>query len=184
MAIGQKLNGTLRDFILRQPMFFVATAGQAGRVNLSPKGMDTLRILSDRRILWLNLSGSGNETAPHVQENGRMTLMFCAFQGDAMILRTYGTATVLHPRDAGWGAAVAQFPPLAGSRQVFDLAVDLIQTSCGSGVPVMDYKANRGAEELEPFYAKMGPQGAQDYWRRKNTVSVDGADTGIFGPGS
>lgn len=183
MGIGQKLNGTLRDFILRQQMFFVATAGREGRVNLSPKGMDTLRILSDDRILWLNLSGSGNETATHVRENGRMTLMFCAFQGDALILRVYGSATVLHPRDEGWGAALAQFPALAGSRQVFDLAIDLIQTSCGSGVPVMEFKADRGAEELEPFYDKMGPDGVRDYWRRKNMTSVDGVDTGIFAPG-
>ena len=92
MPLGKKLNGTLRAFIQRQPMFFVATAAETGRVNVSPKGADTLRILDDNRIMWLNLSGSGNETAAHVREDPRMTLMFCAFTGDHFILRAYGTA--------------------------------------------------------------------------------------------
>ena len=180
MAIGQKLNPTLRSFIEWQPMFFVATAGREGRVNLSPKGMDTLRIRSDQRITWLNLSGSGNETAAHVAETGRMTLMFCAFEGDPMILRVYGKASVLHPRDPDWEAAIADFPELAGSRQVFDLAIDKVQTSCGTGVPVMAFQRSRGETELEPFYAEMGPEGVRDYWRRKNVETVDGTPTGIF----
>ncbi|MEL6220284.1 MAG: pyridoxamine 5'-phosphate oxidase family protein [Pseudomonadota bacterium] len=153
MAIGQKLNPTLRSFIEWQPMFFVATAGREGRVNLSPKGMDTLRIRGDDRITWLNLSGSGNETAAHVAETGRMTLMFCAFEGDPMILRVYGKASVLHPRDPDWEAAIADFPELAGSRQVFDLAIDKVQTSCGTGVPVMSFQRSRGETELEPISA-------------------------------
>jgi len=180
MAIGQKLNPTLRSFIEWQPMFFVATAGREGRVNLSPKGMDTLRIRGDDRITWLNLSGSGNETAAHVAETGRMTLMFCAFEGDPMILRVYGKASVLHPRDPDWEAAIADFPELAGSRQVFDLAIDKVQTSCGTGVPVMAFQRSRGETELEPFYAEMGPEGVRDYWRRKNVETVDGTPTGIF----
>ena len=180
MAIGKKLNGTLRDFILRQPMFFVATAAQDGRVNVSPKGMDTLRILSDTRIVWLNLSGSGNETAAHLRDIPRMTLMFCAFEGDAMILRTYGTARTLHPRDVGWTELLAQFPDLAGSRQIFDLTIDLVQTSCGTGVPLMEFKGQRGPEELVPYYADMRPEGVEDYWRRKNTFSIDGKPTGLF----
>ena len=110
MATGSKLNRTLREFIERQPVFFVATAAEGGRVNVSPKGADSLRIVSDTHIRWLNLSGSGNETAAHVRATGRMTLMFCAFEGNAMILRVYGRATVLHPRDAGWAAAVAEVP--------------------------------------------------------------------------
>jgi predicted pyridoxine 5'-phosphate oxidase superfamily flavin-nucleotide-binding protein len=116
MASGPKLNGTLRAFIERQKMFFVATVGPDGRVNMSPKGMDTLRIIDDNRIVWLNLTGSGNETAAHVRALDRMTLMFCAFDGDALILRVYGHATVLHPRDEGWDAACAGFAEMAGSR--------------------------------------------------------------------
>lgn len=180
MATGRKLNRTLKAFIARQPLFFVATAGREGRVNVSPKGMDTLRIVDDNRIVWLNLSGSGNETAAHVIETGRMTLMFCAFTGDAMILRVYGAATVLHPRDAAWPAAAADFPKLAGSRQIFDLAVDLVQTSCGTGVPIMEFRKGRGEEELVPYYEELGDDGVEDYWRRKNVLTIDGRPTGIF----
>ncbi len=181
MATGSKLNGTLRTFIEKQPMFFVASAGAKGRVNLSPKGMDTLRIVDDQKITWLNLSGSGNETAAHVQENGRMTLMFCAFEGEARILRVYGNAKVLHPRDEAWAARLRDFPAIAGSRQVFDLDIDLVQTSCGTGVPLMDFRKSRGEEELVPFYEEMGEEGVKDYWRRKNLETIDGTATGIFG---
>lgn len=180
MATRKKLNATLRAFIERQPMFFVATAATEGRVNVSPKGMDTLRIVNDDHIRWLNLSGSGNETAAHVQATGRMTLMFCAFKGDAMILRTYGEAKVMHPRDNDWASCVADFPQLAGSRQIFDLSIDMVQTSCGTGVPYMDLKADRGARELVPFYKNLGDQGVKEYWERKNTMTIDDAPTGIF----
>lgn len=183
MATGKKLNGTLRAFIEKQPMFFVATADVDGRVNLSPKGMDTLRIIDDARIVWLNLSGSGNETAAHVAATGRMTLMFCAFEGDALILRTYGMARVIHPRDADWARLIGLFPKLAGSRQIFDLTIDLVQTSCGSGVPFMAFQSSRGEVELEPFYDKMGPEGVRDYWSRKNLETIDGRPTGLFEDG-
>lgn len=181
MPLAAKLNTTLRNFIARQPMFFVATAGREGRVNVSPKGLDTLQILSDTHIRWLNLSGSGNETAAHVRENGRMTLMFCAFEGVALILRVYGTATVTHPDDAGWTDLVGDFPELAGSRQIFDLQVTSVQTSCGTGVPLMDLVDQRGPNELVPYYADMGPDGVRAYWDRKNTHSIDGAPTGTRG---
>jgi predicted pyridoxine 5'-phosphate oxidase superfamily flavin-nucleotide-binding protein len=181
MATGPRLNGTLRAFIERQKLFFVATAAPDGRVNLSPKGMDTLRILDDSRIVWLNLSGSGNETAAHLRQLNRMTLMFCAFDGDAMILRVYGTARVMHPDDAGWKEALSRFSDFAGSRQIFDMAVELVQTSCGTGVPVMRFERCRGETELVPYYADLGPDGVKDYWRRKNVLSLDGDPTGILG---
>lgn len=180
MPIGKKLNGTLKAFIERQPLFFVATASAEGRVNVSPKGINTLQILGHNRIVWLNLSGSGNETAAHVAQNGRMTLMFCAFEGNPMILRVYGNASVIHTRDPKWQDATAHFEKLAGSRQVFDLEIDLVQTSCGTGVPVMEFRHSRGEQELIPFYEEMGADGVKDYWRRKNTKSVDGFPTGIF----
>lgn len=182
MALGKALNGTLRAFIARQPVFFVATAAEDGRVNLSPKGADTLRILDDRRIRWLSLSGSGNETAGHLRRCNRITMMFCAFEGDAMILRLYGTATVLHPRDVGWSAALADFPQMAGSRQIFDVAIDSVQTSCGTGVPVMRYEGERATTELTPFYEDMGPDGVDAYWRKKNVKTIDGFETGLFKP--
>ena len=180
MAIGQKLNRTLCDFIERQPLFFVATAAPEGRVNLSPKGLKSLKIMDKRRIVWLSLSGSGNETAAHLQESDRMTLMFCAFAGEAMILRVYGHAKLFHPRDPEWDGLASLFPPMAGSRQVFDLAIDLVQTSCGSGVPLMDYQSERGEAELLPFYEAMGEEGVRDYWKRKNTLSIDGKPTHIL----
>ena len=179
MPMGSKLNGTLRRFIERQPVFFVATAAESGRVNLSPKGADTLRIIDDQHIRWLNLSGSGNETAGHLRQSNRITLMFCAFDGDPLILRVYGRATTLHPRDPEWDAACAGFPQLAGSRQIFDVAIEGVQTSCGTGVPVMHFERERVATELEPFYADMGPDGVEAYWRKKNLVTIDGFDTGL-----
>lgn len=180
MAIGQKLNRTLCDFIKRQPLFFVATAAPEGRVNLSPKGLRSLKIMDERRIVWLSLSGSGNETAAHLQESHRMTLMFCAFTGEAMILRVYGHARLFHPRDPEWDVLAGLFEPMAGSRQVFDLKIDLVQTSCGSGVPLMDYQGERGETELLPFYEAMGEDGVRDYWKRKNTLSIDGKSTHIL----
>ncbi|WP_298361573.1 pyridoxamine 5'-phosphate oxidase family protein [uncultured Litoreibacter sp.] len=180
MATGKKLNGTLRRFIEKQPVFFVATADQTGRVNVSPKGLDTLRIEDDNRIVWLNLSGSGNETAAHVQATGRMTLMFCAFEGNPMILRVYGQAKTYLPRDAEWETLVSRFAKMGGSRQVFDLDIDLVQTSCGTGVPEMDFRRSRGEEDLEPYYDGLGPDGVKDYWQRKNRETIDGRPTGIF----
>lgn len=179
MGTGTRLNETLTAFIKRQPLFFVATADQTGRVNLSPKGMDTLRIVEDTRIIWLNLTGSGNETAAHVRSTGRMTLMFCAFDGDALILRLYGQAKVYHPRDLEWQDMLGAFPEIAGSRQIFDLTIDLVQTSCGTGVPIMEYRGPRADTELVPFYAEMGAAGVEEYWRRKNVMSIDGKETGV-----
>ncbi|QHQ35899.1 pyridoxamine 5'-phosphate oxidase family protein [Algicella marina] len=180
MGTAPKLNDTLRAFIAAQPMFFVATADTDGRVNVSPKGMDTLRVLSDHHIVWLNLSGSGNETAAHVQATGRMTLMFCAFEGEALILRTYGTARTIHPGCEGWDERAALFPRLAGSRQIFDLAIDLVQTSCGTGVPLMQFQQGRGEAELLPFFEELGPDGVRDYWARRNAETIDGKPTGIL----
>ena len=143
-------------FIQEQPMFFVATAATDGRVNMSPKGMDSLRIIDNNHISWLNLSGSGNETAAHIRSNPRMTLMFCSVNEKPLILRVYGEATVLHPRDEQWESSLAQLPSIAGSRQIFNLKIDLVQTSCGTGVPVMQLDRIRADEELVPFYEEMG----------------------------
>ncbi|OAN79050.1 pyridoxamine 5'-phosphate oxidase [Jannaschia sp. EhC01] len=180
MPLGMKLNATLRAFIARQQMFFVATAAPLGRVNMSPKGADSLRVLSDTHVQWLNLSGSGNETAGHLLQSDRMTLMFCAFEGDALILRLYGTATTLHPRDAGWAEAAARFPKMAGTRQIFDMQIQSVNMSCGSGVPFMDYKSDRSAVEMIPYFEDLGPEGTEAFWRRKNTETIDGQPTALF----
>ena len=120
-----------REFIERQKMFFVGTADSDGRVNVSPKGMDSLKVLGDNRVVWLNLTGSGNETAAHLIENDRMTLMFCAFEGSPLILRLYGHARVIHQRDAEWEGLFSMFRPIPGARQIMDMRVDLVQESCG-----------------------------------------------------
>ncbi|MCJ8300540.1 MAG: pyridoxamine 5'-phosphate oxidase family protein [Pseudomonadales bacterium] len=174
-----KLNTKLQDFIKKQPLFFVATAAADGRVNMSPKGLDSLRIIDQKKIVWMNLSGSGNETAAHLLDTNRMTLMFCAFSGDALILRVYGTAKTYHPRDSQWQQLASLFPKMAGCRQIFELSIDLIQLSCGTGVPLMEFNAQRGETELLPFYEKMGEDGVSKYWKKKNDISIDGTKTGI-----
>lgn len=180
MGLGTKLNPSMRQFIERQKVFFVATAAPTGRVNVSPKGADTLRVVDDGHIRWLSLSGSGNETAGHVLRQNRITVMFCAFEGEALILRVYGRAAILHPRDAGWEEAIASFPKLAGSRQIFDISIDDVQTSCGTGVPFMSFGGERALSELVPYYDDLGPDGVEGYWRRKNTRTIDGFETGLF----
>ncbi len=172
------LNDRLIDFIAKQYMFFVGTAGHEGKINVSPKGMDTFRILGKNRALWLNLTGSGNETAAHLLENNRITVMFCAFEGKPIILRLYGTAKIYHQRDTEWNEYIHLFPEFIGSRQLIDIDIEMVQTSCGFGVPFYDYKGQR--EELKWWAEKKGKDGIKDYWAQKNTKSLDGKDTGIF----
>jgi hypothetical protein len=179
--MGQRyseLSQELIQFIWKQQMFFVATAPADGYVNLSPKGLDSLRVLDPHTVAWLNVTGSGNESAAHVLENGRMTIMFCAFEGKPMILRLYGQARVVHQRDAEWDALFAPFDGLAGARQIFVLNIELVQTSCGMGVPLFDYHGQR--QQLVEWAEKKGPDGLEEYWERKNQVSLDGKPTGIF----
>ena len=109
-----------------------------------------------------------------------MTLMFCAFEGDALILRTYGEATVIHPHDTEWDDLYALFPDYAGARNIFVLDLDLVTTSCGTGVPEMSMVRSRGETELEPWYAELGPEGVEAFWNKKNLVSLDQQPTGIF----
>jgi hypothetical protein len=172
------LTEELAAFIRAQKIFFVATAPAAGRINLSPKGMDSLRVLDRSAVAWLNLTGSGNETAAHVAENGRMTLMFCAFEGRPMILRLYGRARVHHPRDAQWPALHARFDPIPGARQIFVLPIELAQTSCGMGVPLFDHAGDR--PQLKSWASQLGVDGLTAYWREKNQRTLDGRPTGIF----
>ena len=174
-----KLTRSFKDFITRQPLFFVATAAPEGRVNLSPKGLDCLRILSDTNLVWLSVSGSGNETAAHLLQSPRMTLMFCAFEGDALTLRVYGTARVIYPRDADWDRLIALFPDYAGARNIFDLNIDLVTTSCGTGVPEMTLQRGRAETELVPWYARMTEDELAAFWEKKNKLSLDGDPTGL-----
>ena len=140
--------------------------------------MDSLRVVDPGTVVWLNLTGSGNESVAHVLENGRMTIMFCSFDAKPLILRLYGTASVCHPRDADWEALYALFPAQAGARQLFTLKLDMVQTSCGYAVPFYDYRENRTL--LDNFARARGEEGIREYWQEKNTRSLDGKDTGIF----
>lgn len=166
------------QFIAAQKIYFVGTAAAGSRVNVSPKGMDSFRVLGKNRVAWLNVTGSGNETAAHVQSDPRMTIMFCAFEGNPVILRLYGTARVIHQGDHEWGELFSLFKPLPGARQIFDVAVDLVQTSCGMGVPLFGYKGDR--EQLSDWATKKGDAGIRDYWTQKNQVSIDGIPTHIL----
>lgn len=171
------LNDKLTDFIQQQKIYFVGTATQNSRVNVSPKGMDSLRVLSPNQVAWLNVTGSGNETAAHVQQQPRMTLMFCAFEGAPLILRLYGTAKVVHHQDPQWNELYRLFRPLPGARQIFVLDIDLVQTSCGMAVPFFDYVEER--EQLNEVTAKLGEDGVKQYWIKKNQTSLDGLPTHI-----
>lgn len=174
-----EINDKIKDFIQAQKLFFVGTAASDGRVSVSPKGIDTFRIINKNRIAWLNLSGSGNETAAHLLDNNRMTIMFCAFEGSPSILRLYGKAQVFHPRDPEWQDLLPLFPELPGTRQIIDMAIELVQNSCGMAVPYFDYKGERN--ELLKWAEAMGEEGIQKYWADKNQVSLDGKTTKILG---
>jgi len=163
-------------FIGAQPLFFVATAAASGRVNVSPKGMDSLRVAAPDRVLWRNLTGSGNETAGHLRRDPRMTLMWCSFADRPLILRVYGTARTVHHGEEGFAALDALFPPDPGARQVFDLAVELVQTSCGYAVPLMDNPRER--DVLRRWSAARDAAAMRAYWAEKNRVTIDGFPTG------
>ncbi|TQV75189.1 pyridoxamine 5'-phosphate oxidase family protein [Aliikangiella marina] len=165
------------EFIEKQKVFFVGTATNDSRVNISPKGMDSFRVINSNKILWLNVTGSGNETAAHVQSNPRMTIMFMALEGNPLILRLYGQAKVIHQSDELWNEYFPLFNPLPGARQIFELDVDLVQNSCGMAVPFFDYAGDR--QQLKDWAVKKGESGLKDYWQQKNTQSIDGLDTNI-----
>lgn len=175
----QALSTAHMQFIAEQKVFFVATAVDQGRVNISPKGMNSLKVVSPQQVMWLNVTGSGNETAAHVQQNARMTMMFMALSGDPLILRLYGQANVIHKHDPAWQTLIGQFDPLPGARQIFELNIELVQTSCGMSVPYMDYVGER--EQLNHWAAAKGEAGIEAYWQAKNHTSIDGLPTYING---
>jgi len=160
-----QLSEVLIDFIKHQNIFFVGTAAQEGRVNISPKGMDTFRVINEHKIVWLNLTGSGNETAAHLLKDNRMTILFCAFEGKPMILRLYGKATIFHQRDEGYQTLIDLFPKTPGSRQIIELDIDLVQTSCGYAVPFMNFKEER--TQLKSWAEKQGEERIEKYWQER-----------------
>lgn len=172
-----EITDVLKKFIGEQKLFFVGTAANEGRVSVSPKGMDSLRVIDANTVVWLNLTGSGNETAAHLLKKNRMTIMFCAFEGKPLILRVYGSANVYHTRDNEFNKYIDLFPEYIGVRQIIKLHVDLVQTSCGYGVPLMDYKEERPQMK---DWAENKKDVIEEYWLEKNTESIDGFETGII----
>ncbi|MEM6637007.1 MAG: pyridoxamine 5'-phosphate oxidase family protein [Pseudomonadota bacterium] len=178
-----ELDERLSAFIRRQNMFFTASAAAGSRVNVSPRSTDCFRISGPNAVFFLDRTGSGNETAAHLKADGRLTIMFCAVAGPPMIMRLYGTGRVLH-RDTQEYATLldAHFPDggPSGARQIVFLDVDLVQTSCGYGVPLFEYQSERPS--MDNWTDKKGPDGIRGYWHQENRFSMDGLPTGIFDP--
>ncbi|WP_299414602.1 pyridoxamine 5'-phosphate oxidase family protein [Acaryochloris sp. IP29b_bin.148] len=176
-----ELTQPLQSFIQQQQIFFTASAPTQGRINLSPKGMDTFRCLGTQEVAYLDLTGSGSETSAHIAENGRLTIMFCSFVGDPLILRLYGQGEVIRPCDRTWSDRLKSFEPLPGTRQIVVLHIESVQTSCGFGVPLYEYQGDR--DQLLNWATKKGEEGLRDYQVQKNQVSIDGLPTGLMAEG-
>ncbi|MCL6284006.1 pyridoxamine 5'-phosphate oxidase family protein [Ruegeria sp. 2012CJ41-6] len=171
------LDDAHRTFIEAQHMFFTGSAEPEGRVNISPKGMESLRVMGPNRILWMNLTGSGNETAGHLLEINRMTLMWCSFETRPIILRAYGTARTVQQGDAGWPDLAQYFPPHRSARQIFDVEIEMVQTSCGYTVPLMDFRADR--DTMQKWVDGKSDEDIRQYWADRNQTTLDGKPTGV-----
>lgn len=170
----QEIDGATRRFIEAQHVFFVATApsGDDGHVNLSPKGYDTLRVLGPNRAAYLDLIGSGAETVAHLRQNGRITLLFCAFEGKPNLVRLYGRGEVVGPGDPAFDELAARFPATPGTRGVIDVTIERVSTSCGYAVPLMAYQGERPT--LVEWAERRGPAGVASYQAANNATSIDG----------
>jgi Pyridoxamine 5'-phosphate oxidase len=174
----KSITSEMKQFIEEQKVFFVATAPHEGRINLSPKGMDTFRVLGRKRVIYLDLTGSGNETAAHLLDDGRITIMFCSFDKAARIMRLYGRGRAIHPRDAQWNEYLAMFPSEPGVRQIMEIDIETAMTSCGYAVPKYDGLEER--DTLRKYWRKRGEEAIEPYLKEKNVESIDGLPTGIF----
>lgn len=173
-----QLTSQLQDFIQKQKIFFTATAPHSGRINLSPKGIDTFRCIDLSTVAYLDLTGSGNETAAHLFENGRMTIMFCSFDENPLILRLYGGGEVINRESGRFNELHSLFPDIPGERQIIVLNIESVQTSCGFGVPVYEFKEER--DTLTNWATKKGQSGIEEYQQKNNLESIDGLPTKLF----
>src|SRR4051795_11121752 len=172
--VYDQIDEKLAGFIGRQHMFFVGTApdSPAGHLNVSPKGLDTFRILGPNTVAYLALTGSGIETVAHLRDNGRVTLMFCAFEGRPLVVRLYGRGRVVEPGDGEWGELIGRFPDYPGVRSVVVVDVERVADSCGYAVPLYEYKGERS--QLTAFAERKGQAGMEQYKAKKNRASIDG----------
>jgi len=174
------LNSDHQDFIQRQHIFFTASAAAGSKINISPREAGALRILDDNTLIYLDRTGSGNETAAHMLADGRLTIMLCSYAGPPQIMRIYGMGVSVGWESAEFEELIAQFydgqTPL-GARQIVKLNIDLVQTSCGFGVPLFDYQGDRAS--LENWHEHQGPDGILASWKEHNLDSIDGLPTGL-----
>jgi hypothetical protein len=171
--VFEAIDERMIEWLRAQRLFFVATAPQAGgHVNVSPKGGDTFAVLGPHTVAYLDLTGSGIETVAHLRENGRVTLLFCAFEGPPRLVRLYGRGEVVEPGDADFEALAARFPSNVSSRAVIRVALDRIADSCGYGVPLFRYVEER--KQSDEWAAKKGVEGMRAYRAEKNAASIDG----------
>jgi len=179
MAIKfESINKAHKEFIEKQKMFVIGSAGAEGFINVSPKGMDSFKIIDENRVIWMNHTGSGNETSAHVQENGRMTVMFNSFDKTPLILKLYGIARVIHDKDTEWEEMSSHFPDYIGARQFFEMKVELVLTSCGFGVPQYKYIGERN--KLQKWAENKGRDRMKMYWAEKNTQTLNGVATNVM----
>lgn len=174
--VYERLDDRLIEFIGRQHVFFVGTAPSEpeGHLNVSPKGLDCFRVLGPTAVAYLDLTGSGIETVAHLRENGRLTIMFCAFESRPLILRLYGRGRVVEPGDSGWDDLIARFPEYPGARSVVVMDVERVADSCGWAVPLYEYRGERS--QLIEYAETKGPEGLERYRAEKNRASIDGLD--------
>lgn len=172
------LDEGMKAFIAKQKMFFVATAAEGAKINVSPKGLDTFVCLDDKTVMYLDLTGTGNETAAHLCHDGRMTMMFCSFDKKPLILRLYGKGRIVRHQDTEWSDLYRRFEPLSPGRQIIVLTIESIQKSCGMGVPIYKFKKNRNS--LVKWEHKQGEEGLQKFQVEKNQRSIDGLPTHLF----
>lgn len=178
MQLHSCITDTFKTWIEKQHVFFVATAPLSGdgHVNLSPKGYDSLRILDSHTVCYLDMAGSGNETSAHIAENGRITLMFCGFEGGPRILRLYGRGEVVLPDHPKWNHYISHYDEtLPGTRQILVNHVERVQTSCGFGVPFLNFTEDRNV--LRNFFDKKGEEGCVEYMKEKSRTSIDDIPT-------
>lgn len=183
MKVHERVEGRLREFVDAQKVFFVGTAPESldGHLNLSPRGIPgTFGMLDDLTFAWVDTSGSGSETIAHLRENGRITVMFCAFDGAPNIVRLHGRGRVVSRYDDDYDALLARFDDVPGARAVIVVDVARVSDSCGYGVPLMDYAGER--DLLPQYFGRKGVDGSADYRRQKNRVSIDGLPAYDFDP--
>lgn len=177
----ESIDARLKDFIGRQHIFFTASATGDSRVNISPRETGCLRVVDANTVVYLDRTGSGNETSAHLRADGRLTIMFCAVEGPPMILRLYGRGRTIRRGSSEYeNILITHYSGTepSGARQFILLDIDLVQTSCGFGVPLFDYKAERPS--LDQWTEAKGTDGIEIYRREKNAYSMDGLPTGMF----